>query len=100
MSAAGPTAGVPTGAMAAAVANAAPEERQQMIRSMVAGLAAKLEADPGNLEGWLRLARAYKVLGERDKAEAARGRASALIAAMPAGAERGEAQRRLADLAD
>ncbi|HKW52531.1 MAG TPA: tetratricopeptide repeat protein, partial [Stellaceae bacterium] len=45
-----------------------PEQRQQMIRGMVDGLAAKLKANPEDLDGWMRLARAYTVLGERDKA--------------------------------
>ena len=39
-----------------------------MIRGMVANLAAKQEADPGNLDGWLRLGQAYAVLHEPDKA--------------------------------
>ena len=49
-----------------------------MIRGMVEGLAAKLKADPDNAEGWVRIVRAYSVLGEaarRDEALAsARGR--------------------------
>jgi len=97
---AGPTveSGVPTGAMADAIAGASPEDRQSMIRSMVAGLADKMEKDPGNLDGWMRLARAYKVLGEQDKAGAAKIRAAALIAAMPMGDQRAEAQGRLDSL--
>jgi len=54
----------------------APEDRQQMIRGMVDGLAARLEADPSDKAGWARLATAYDVLGEKDKAAAARARAS------------------------
>lgn len=46
-------------------------DQQEMIRSMVDGLAAKLEADPKNLEGWLRLIRARVVLKEADIAKAA-----------------------------
>jgi len=45
-----------------------PAERQQMIRGMVDELAAKLKADPGDFEGWMKLARAYSVLNERDQA--------------------------------
>jgi cytochrome c-type biogenesis protein CcmH len=48
----------------AAAANMSPEDRQQMIRGMVEGLAARLKAKPDDVEGWLRLARAYGVLGE------------------------------------
>jgi cytochrome c-type biogenesis protein CcmH len=62
-----PPAAGPSAAQMAEAAKMTPEQRQ-MIRSMVAGLAAKLKADPGNLDGWLRLGRAYTVLGERDKA--------------------------------
>ncbi|MCC6919396.1 MAG: c-type cytochrome biogenesis protein CcmI [Alphaproteobacteria bacterium] len=41
------------------------------IRGMVDGLAAKLAADPHNLEGWLMLMTSYVRLGETDKAKAA-----------------------------
>jgi cytochrome c-type biogenesis protein CcmH len=43
-------------------------ERQEMIRGMVDGLAARLQDDPNNLDGWLRLIRSYSVLGDKDKA--------------------------------
>jgi cytochrome c-type biogenesis protein CcmH len=46
----------------------APEDRAAMIRDMVAGLAARLEEQPGDLEGWRRLGRSYQVLGEPQKA--------------------------------
>ncbi|MEX0753416.1 MAG: c-type cytochrome biogenesis protein CcmI [Xanthobacteraceae bacterium] len=55
----------------AAAAALSPEERQQMIRGMVEGLASRLKNDGNDIEGWLRLVRAYTVLGERDKARAA-----------------------------
>jgi len=61
-----------------------PEERQTMIRGMVDRLAARLEQNPNDKEGWTRLARAYDVLGEKDKAEAARVRAAAASPAPPA----------------
>lgn len=88
--------GGPAGPMAEALRAAAPQDQTQMIRSMVEGLAAKLDRDPSNLDGWMRLARAYKVLGDASKAEGARSRAAALIAALPAGVARDEAQERLA----
>ena len=41
-----------------------PEDQQQeMIEQMVDGLAARLKDEPEDREGWLRLARSYKVLG-------------------------------------
>ncbi len=55
-----------------------PEERRDMIRGMVEGLAERLEENPGDLAGWLRLGRALSVLGELDKSADAYGRAVAL----------------------
>ncbi|MGH6920744.1 MAG: tetratricopeptide repeat protein, partial [Geminicoccaceae bacterium] len=46
----------------------APEDRAAMIRDMVAGLAARLEEQPGDIDGWRRLGRSYQVLGEPQKA--------------------------------
>ena len=60
-----------------------PDDRQQMIRGMVAGLAAKLEQNPGDLDGWVRLERAYRVLGETAKADQAAARIAALRAPAP-----------------
>ena len=37
--------------------NMSAEDRQEMIEGMVAGLAAKLEENPNDLQGWIRLAR-------------------------------------------
>ena len=42
-------------------------EQLAMIEGMVAGLAARLEDSPDDREGWLRLARSYKVLGRPDE---------------------------------
>ena len=39
-----------------------------MIRDMVAGLAARLEEQPDDLEGWRMLGRSYQVLGEPQQA--------------------------------
>jgi len=46
-----------------------------MIHNMVARLAARMTQNPTDADGWQRLARAYNVLGERDKARDAMGRA-------------------------
>jgi cytochrome c-type biogenesis protein CcmH len=43
---------------------------------MVDKLAAKLEANPDDADGWRKLARAYQVLGEPDKAKSALDRAA------------------------
>jgi cytochrome c-type biogenesis protein CcmH len=66
----------PTPQDVAAAQSMSPEERQAMIRSMVDRLAARLEQNPNDKEGWTRLAHAYDVLGESEKAEAARARAA------------------------
>ncbi|MBX3482460.1 c-type cytochrome biogenesis protein CcmI [Phenylobacterium sp.] len=55
-----------------------------MIRGMVASLAAKLEADPDNPDGWVRLVRAYAVLGDTAKRDAAYSKARAKYAGQPA----------------
>jgi cytochrome c-type biogenesis protein CcmH len=54
-----------------------PEDRQAMIRTMVQRLADRLEENPNDKQGWTRLARAYDVLGEKEKAKKARERAAA-----------------------
>jgi len=66
----------PTAQDVAAARSMSPEERQAMIRGMVDRLAARLEQNPNDKDGWIRLAHAYDVLGETEKAEAARARAA------------------------
>jgi cytochrome c-type biogenesis protein CcmH len=46
-------------------------DRGAMIRGMVDRLATRLKQNGDDVEGWLRLVRAYMVMGERDKAVAA-----------------------------
>jgi len=53
----------------------APQERQEMIAGMVAGLDARLQENPDDIEGWLRLIRSYIVLGRVDEAMRALGQA-------------------------
>ncbi|HSR72576.1 MAG TPA: c-type cytochrome biogenesis protein CcmI, partial [Kiloniellales bacterium] len=76
----------PSAADVAAAQEMTDEERAAFIQQMVGRLADRLEREPDDLAGWLRLARAYTVLGERDKADAALGRAEALVAELPADA--------------
>ncbi|MEA2810740.1 MAG: cytochrome c-type biosis protein CcmH, partial [Rhodospirillaceae bacterium] len=61
-----------------AMAAMTPEQRQQAIRGMVEGLAAKLKENPQDRAGWLRLANAWKVLGENANAADAYAKADAL----------------------
>ena len=49
--------------------------QEQMIRGMVDSLAARLEANPADVDGWLKLARSYSVLGEGTKAVEAASKA-------------------------
>ncbi|MEX6634274.1 c-type cytochrome biogenesis protein CcmI [Hyphococcus lacteus] len=50
-----------------AAQNLSPEDRNAMIEGMVEGLAARLETEPDDIEGWTMLARSYSVLGEFQK---------------------------------
>jgi len=68
----------PTAQDVAAAQAMSPEQQQAMIRGMVDRLAARLEQNPDDKEGWARLAHAYDVLGETDKAQTARVRAAAV----------------------
>jgi cytochrome c-type biogenesis protein CcmH len=61
----------PTAEDVAAANQMKPEDRNAMIRGMVERLAERLKQDGSDLEGWLRLVRAYTVLGDRDRALAA-----------------------------
>ncbi|UDF30310.1 UNVERIFIED_ORG: c-type cytochrome biogenesis protein CcmI [Roseateles sp. XES5] len=63
--------GNPTAGDVAAAEDLSAGDRQQMIAGMVEGLAAKLEENPDNFEGWMRIIRSYVVLDQRPKAQAA-----------------------------
>jgi cytochrome c-type biogenesis protein CcmH len=54
-----------------APAGAETQEMQAAIRGMVEGLASRLAAEPDNPGGWVRLVRAYSVLGETAKRDQA-----------------------------
>ncbi|MFA5958145.1 c-type cytochrome biogenesis protein CcmI [Hyphomicrobium sp.] len=58
----------PAGPDASAVMSMSPEQRQAFIGRMVDGLAARLKTDGSDAEGWVKLIRAYQVLGRRDDA--------------------------------
>ena len=79
-------------AMAADMSGA---EREAMIRSMVDSLAARLEENPDDVDGWLRLGRSQLVLGEAEAAIDAYRKAHALAPDNP-DALMGEAEARLA----
>ena len=54
-----------------------------MVRGMVARLVERLKQDGSDVEAWLRLVRAYVVLGERDKASEAVSNARQALAKDP-----------------
>lgn len=55
-----------------------PAQRSEMISAMVTRLADRLQARPDDADGWMRLGRAYAVLGRRDESGAAYEKAAAL----------------------
>ncbi|MES2195886.1 MAG: c-type cytochrome biogenesis protein CcmI [Pseudomonadota bacterium] len=55
-------------------------DRGEMIRGMVERLAVRLKQNGDDVEGWLRLVRAYMVMGDRDKAKSALGEARQAVA--------------------
>jgi cytochrome c-type biogenesis protein CcmH len=78
----GPQSG-PSSADIAAAAEMTPEQRLAMVRGMVDRLAARLHQDGSDVDGWLRLVRAYMVLGDVDKAKAAAADARRALAGEP-----------------
>ncbi|HEY5608021.1 MAG TPA: tetratricopeptide repeat protein, partial [Alphaproteobacteria bacterium] len=82
-SAPGASAPGPSADDVAAAAKLAPEQRMAMVRGMVERLAEQLKQDGSDMDGWLRLVRAYMVLGEKDKARAALGDARRALAREP-----------------
>ena len=55
-------------------------DREAMIRSMVERLTTRLRQNGDDVEGWLRLVRAYMVMGDRDKARGAETSAREAVA--------------------
>ena len=54
------------------------KDQKKMILSMVARLATRLKENPNDPQGWLRLSKAYKVMGYTKKAAYAMDQAIAL----------------------
>ncbi len=61
----------PSAAQIAGAANMSTNDRAAMVRGMVARLAERLKQNGDDVNGWLRLVRSYRVLGEAKKAQAA-----------------------------
>jgi cytochrome c-type biogenesis protein CcmH len=64
----------------AAAENMNGADRDAMIRGMVERLATRLKQNGDDVDGWLRLVRAYLVMGERDKARGALNEARQAVA--------------------
>jgi cytochrome c-type biogenesis protein CcmH len=77
------TAPGPSSQDMAAAAGMSEKDRNEIIRGMVARLADRLKENGNDIGGWQRLLRAYMVLGERDKAQAAAGDARRALASDP-----------------
>jgi cytochrome c-type biogenesis protein CcmH len=73
----------PSSADVAAAAEMSPEVRVQMVRGMVERLAERLARDGSDLDGWVKLVRAYVVLGDHERARAAAADARHALAGDP-----------------
>jgi cytochrome c-type biogenesis protein CcmH len=58
-------------------------DRSAMIRGMVERLATRLKQNGDDVEGWLRLVRAYMVMGDADRARGASSDARQAVANDP-----------------
>ena len=76
----GPAAPVLSNDAMAAAKDMSEADRGTMIRGMVDRLATRLKQNGHDVEGWLRLVRAYMVMGERDKAVSALSEARQAVA--------------------
>ena len=68
----------PSAADVAAASRMSATDRDQTIWSMVERLADRLKENPDDLAGWQRLANAYAVLGETEKADVAKKKIESL----------------------
>ncbi|MEQ1651095.1 MAG: c-type cytochrome biogenesis protein CcmI [Hyphomicrobium sp.] len=75
-----PAAKGPTQAEVAAAEAMSPDERAAMINRMVTGLAERLKTNAKDKDGWLKLIRAYQMLGQKEDAVKAVASAKAGLA--------------------
>jgi cytochrome c-type biogenesis protein CcmH len=76
----------PGSAQGKAIAAMPAQQRDAAIRGMVDRLATRLQSQGDDVEGWLKLIRAYSVLGEGEKAKKAVGDARKALAGKDGGA--------------
>jgi cytochrome c-type biogenesis protein CcmH len=67
----------------AAASELTPQQRTAMVEGMVSRLADRLKQDGTDADGWVRLVRAYMVLGDKDRARAAADDARRALARDP-----------------
>lgn len=79
-----PTRRGPTDEDVQAAAGMTEQEREDMIAGMVSGLAARLEEQPNDPDGWVMLIRSYATLGQAEAAQTAYETARAQFADNPA----------------
>lgn len=84
----------PTAQDVAAAAELSADQRASMVRGMVERLEQRLKTSPQDLDGWLRLARAWNVLGERERVLATLQSARAIFAQDAAAIARIDATRK------
>lgn len=95
-----PPAPGPDADAVAAAEDMSPEDRAEMIRGMVEGLADRLATDGGSPEEWARLVGALSVLGETDRAAAILEEARTVFAEDPDALRRIEAAADRAGVAE
>jgi cytochrome c-type biogenesis protein CcmH len=78
-----PPSGGPGAADIAAAEKMPEAQRTEMIRGMVQRLADRLHANGKDADGWMRLVRAYAMLGDRDKAKDAAADARRALSDQP-----------------
>jgi len=78
-----PAASGPNAADIAAAENMPETERAEMIRGMVHRLSDRLHVDGKDIDGWMRLVRAYAILGDREKAKDAAADARRALSDQP-----------------
>lgn len=89
----------PSAGDVAAASRMSEADRAQMIEGMVVGLDERLRSEGGNAEEWVRLIRAYSVLGRQDKAMETFELAVASFEDDPAALEKLEAARQALEAA-
>ncbi|MEW5421375.1 c-type cytochrome biogenesis protein CcmI [Amorphus sp. 3PC139-8] len=90
----GPSAPGPSAAEVEAAAEMSDADRRAMVEGMVSRLATRLAEEGGSVDEWIRLMRAYQVIGQTDEAAQAARSAKAAYSDQPEAQARIEATER------